>query len=204
MSVDDEIRVRMLPDEILWLARRAEICVLECLAAGEQTDKFEPVEEFKQELRADMLEAKRALESVFDNYRSALADLRARLAASERELHRTHRRAEHRERRALTSVTAAGINAGELFDPAGCFVYILWGTHPQIPVYVGESTNILGRLGSHLGDRNKRPMIFRVQLIRCTDEESMHHTEARLIAELRPRFNVVGQTQAGGDHRGAA
>ncbi|HYB39177.1 MAG TPA: hypothetical protein VEF72_27945 [Mycobacterium sp.] len=63
---------------------------------------------------------------------------------------------------------------------------------PDTPLYVGESTNILARLGSHAGDRQKRYLIERVQLIRCEDEYTMHATEGRLIGHYRPLFNQQG------------
>src|SRR5208283_4700464 len=80
---------------------------------------------------------------------------------------------------------------GEVFDPEGYFVYILWGADER-PIYVGQSTNILSRLGSHLGDRTKRRLITKVQLVRCATRHVMDITEDDLIAHYRPQLNIAG------------
>lgn len=78
------------------------------------------------------------------------------------------------------------------FDPHGCFTYCLWGDDPQRPLYVGQSTNILARLGSHLGDGLKRPHIQRVTVTRHDGPEAMCRAEAGLIALHQPPWNRAG------------
>lgn len=78
------------------------------------------------------------------------------------------------------------------FNPHGMFVYILWGDDDSTPVYVGQSTNVLSRLGSHLGDREKRGLVRRIQLIRCATHNEMNNTELRLIREYQPLLNKAG------------
>ena len=51
------------------------------------------------------------------------------------------------------------------FNPHGYFVFCRWGDDADCPTYVGKSTNLLGRLGSHSID--KRAQIRRVTLLRC-------------------------------------
>lgn len=75
---------------------------------------------------------------------------------------------------------------------AGLFCYILWGDDPAIPVYVGQSTNILARLGNHLQDKKKRSLVRRVQLIECESIPAMMALESKLIIEYRPLLNVAG------------
>lgn len=79
---------------------------------------------------------------------------------------------------------------GTFEAPRGCFVYILWGDDPDVPVYIGESTNVLGRLDTHLRDCDKGPLTRRVQLIQCRTEDAMHALERSLIRQCRPLFNV--------------
>jgi hypothetical protein len=78
------------------------------------------------------------------------------------------------------------------FDPRGYFVYCLWGTERDRPMYVGMSTNILGRLGSHVQNPDRRYGIERVTLLRCDSRKAALDTEARLIAEYQPTWNVAG------------
>ena len=90
---------------------------------------------------------------------------------------------------------AVGIAAtafGDAFDPHGWFVYLLWGDDPEIPLYVGQSRNVLGRLGGHLQDPDKNPHVRQVALIRCDDRDAMHRTEWRLIRHYQPPWNTVG------------
>ncbi|MCW2652032.1 MAG: Excinuclease subunit-like protein [Mycobacterium sp.] len=77
------------------------------------------------------------------------------------------------------------------FDPRGYFVYLLWGDDPDTPIYVGQSRNILSRLGSHMKDEKKRDMTRRLQLIRCPDETTMDNMERVLIRKHQPPLNVT-------------
>lgn len=98
--------------------------------------------------------------------------------------------AERRIGRALAGI--AGGQLGDAFDPRGNFVYCLWGSDTDIPLYVGMSTNILARLGTHLNDAEKRRRVERVTLIRCKTDRQMRQAEVRLIGEYQPPLNVVG------------
>lgn len=80
----------------------------------------------------------------------------------------------------------------DAIDPTGFFVYCLWGSSDRRPVYVGRSTNVVARLGAHLGDQVKRGIVRRVTLTRCPDFESMCRLEEQLIGHYRPEFNIAG------------
>ena len=79
---------------------------------------------------------------------------------------------------------------GDGIDPAGYYVYLLWGVQgDDVPVYVGRSANILHRLGNHLGDAGKRAGVGWITLIRCTSEMAMVRREGELIRKYRPAWN---------------
>ena len=78
------------------------------------------------------------------------------------------------------------------FDPHGYFVYLLWGDSEDTPLYVGQSTNILGRLGQHMQAPDRRHRVRRVQVLRCRGKADMDRTERRLIACYQPPLNIVG------------
>jgi hypothetical protein len=87
----------------------------------------------------------------------------------------------------------AAVSVEQAFEnPGGYYVYILWGDDPDIPLYVGQSTNVFARIGQHLGDPRKRALMKRLQLIRCDAEHVMNAAEARLIRSYGPVFNVQG------------
>jgi hypothetical protein len=96
---------------------------------------------------------------------------------------------EEARRKAAALVAAA---EGDSFDPVGCFVYILWDDDPNIPVYVGKSTHLMGRIRAHMRDADKRDLTRRIQLIRCQDVAEMEETERRLIWQYSPKFNIDG------------
>ncbi len=98
--------------------------------------------------------------------------------------------AETRIGAALAGVAASQL--GDAFDPRGHFVYCLWGVDSRTPLYVGMSSNVLARLGAHLGDSAKRPLIRKVTLLRCKTEKQMKRTETRMIAQFQPPMNTVG------------
>lgn len=87
---------------------------------------------------------------------------------------------------------AAERSTGFLTDPRGFFVYCLWGDHPTCPLYVGQSANVLNRLGAHFGDREKVLAIRRVSLIRCASVVLMLATERKLIRRYQPPWNAMG------------
>jgi predicted GIY-YIG superfamily endonuclease len=74
-------------------------------------------------------------------------------------------------------------------------VYIIRGRNDE-PLYVGASTNVLGRINQHresgqLKDPEKRFLAKSVQLIRCFNAQAMHATEVRLIRLHRPLWNKL-------------
>jgi excinuclease UvrABC nuclease subunit len=84
-------------------------------------------------------------------------------------------------------------NLSDGFDPRGCFVYLLWeDAADRVPIYVGQSTNILVRLASHMIDPAKKYRVRHITLIRCRDGRRMDDTERRLIQRYRPELNTAG------------
>lgn len=92
----------------------------------------------------------------------------------------------------LTAALSSGIKKDGI-NPRGWYVYILWpGKDAEKPLYVGRSSNIFARLGSHMNDPQKRYDTWWVSIIECNGETDMCETEGRLIGHYRPRLNVVG------------
>jgi len=89
----------------------------------------------------------------------------------------------------------AGMGAADLsqgIDPHGYYVYCLWGEDTEKPIYVGKSSNILARLGSHMSDPTRRYRTEKVTLVRCKTEKEMDRTEFRLIQCHQPELNTMG------------
>jgi hypothetical protein len=106
---------------------------------------------------------------------------------------RAAERAETRIRAGLADLSAVQIEGEPAgFDPRGFFVYLLWGAGSDKPLYVGQSTNVLARLGSHLGNPARRYQIERVTLVRCRTARQMDDTEMRLITKHQPPMNIAG------------
>jgi predicted GIY-YIG superfamily endonuclease len=95
----------------------------------------------------------------------------------------------HRSSRLRHTVSS---RIGDAFDPHGYYVYLLWGDSDQTPLYIGQSQNVLGRLGDHMRNKDKRFMVTSIQLIKCSGEATMKRTEAALIKEYNPPMNTVG------------
>lgn len=73
-----------------------------------------------------------------------------------------------------------------------CGCYILW--RDAEAVYVGQSTNVLSRVGSHRS--RKEPPIrggFDGAYIVWCNPDELNATEQRLIEELQPQFNRAGR-----------
>jgi predicted GIY-YIG superfamily endonuclease len=87
---------------------------------------------------------------------------------------------------AVVSVDLA-LTAGNRFNPWGFFVYILWSN--ETVIYVGQSTNVFSRVGSHLTSE-KSSLLTGVSFIRCESEQEMLQLEWSLIRHYRPRFNL--------------
>lgn len=127
-----------------------------------------------------------------ENIRALLERLNYRDDIMELHHHKVSEAAQDATRSALNGLSRVQID--DCLDPHGYYVYILWGETE--PIYVGQSSNVLNRLGSHMGDPEKRAATKRIQLIRCDDREKMLETELHLIGEYRPILNVNGNPDA--------
>lgn len=86
-------------------------------------------------------------------------------------------------------VAIGALAIGSGFDPRGCFVYLLFGDDPLQPIYIGQSTNVLNRLGQHMVAIDRRHRITRVDTIRCATPQAMHRLEENLIKRYQPELN---------------
>lgn len=77
-------------------------------------------------------------------------------------------------------------------DPHGHFVYCPWGDDPDRPLYVGQSSNLYSRLGTHLSNSTRRWSIKRVSTIRCESRADAFNLEGQLILIHRPEWNIRG------------
>ncbi|MEN6544516.1 MAG: GIY-YIG nuclease family protein [Armatimonadia bacterium] len=75
------------------------------------------------------------------------------------------------------------------FSPHGCFVYLLWGNDRERPLYVGQSANVLRRLGQHIDERGRQIRDFEV--ISCDSRPEMDRLEQVLIETLKPMWNTT-------------
>jgi excinuclease UvrABC nuclease subunit len=80
-------------------------------------------------------------------------------------------------------------------NPHGFNVYILL-TGLDV-LYVGQSTNILARLGSHLSDPSKRSAVTSVRIISCKTKREMDQLEMSLIGFYQPPLNIRGKEPGG-------
>ena len=81
--------------------------------------------------------------------------------------------------------------AGDGIDPTGFYVYLLWAVQgDDKPLYVGQSANLLARLGAHLGNGSKRSKVGWVTYHRCASEQAMIRREGELIRRYRPPWNL--------------
>lgn len=135
-----------------------------------------------------------------ESYRSENAELRAEARVLRRQSEAVRASSERAEAfsiksqqrqvdRLLEEVQVAAV--ADRFDPHGNFVYTLRDRVGE-PLYVGLSTNVLSRVGGHLGRPDWRPRIDSVELLRCGSETSMRQTEGALIRRHRPPWNTVG------------
>ncbi len=69
------------------------------------------------------------------------------------------------------------------------FVYILWGVDERVPLYVGRTTRLLSRLGTH--DARFGKDIHGVELIRCHSMSELVEEEKRLIRYYKPTYNIA-------------
>ena len=90
------------------------------------------------------------------------------------------------------------IESFDIADILGCYVYIIRG-HDDDVLYVGKSTNILYRIGQHLSngqlsDPEKLCRVKKIEKIRCSSPSAMSRTEARLIEQHQPEWNINGMS----------
>ncbi|MGH2690315.1 MAG: hypothetical protein ACRDKW_16135 [Actinomycetota bacterium] len=77
-------------------------------------------------------------------------------------------------------------------NPHGFYVYVLWPASDDRPLYIGSSTNVLARVGTHVVNPERRPRITRITLIKCFSAADMSDTEGRLIQFYEPELNLLG------------
>lgn len=118
-----------------------------------------------------------------------IAEFKEREASHHESADRILARAERVVTNGLINLAATPLRTG--FHPHGFFVYLLRDAAGEV-IYVGQSTNVLSRLGSHLNDRTKRRRVDRIDLIECSDRRQMDDVESRLISEYQPDLNVRG------------
>ena len=159
-----------------------------------ETNSTEPVISAAEDFFWSTVELANEYHDTIDELRKKIAQLHAKENAGFRRDEYIVKMQEDHEQR-LREV-AAGIAAAHapktLFHPRayeGYFVYILWGEDPETPVYVGQSTNILSRISTHLGDKQKRKLTRRIQLLRCRTVDEMDEQEDLLILHYRPLLN---------------
>lgn len=76
----------------------------------------------------------------------------------------------------------------------GFWVYVLWGSGQDTPLYVGQSKRLRQRLCWHMSDPDKRRLIARIEIIACEDLHTMRVKEFELIRDHQPHFNSKGAT----------
>lgn len=108
------------------------------------------------------------------------------------------RRARRHIEQALEGVIRAPLT--DELDPHGFYVYLLWGSDRERPLYVGETTNLFARLGTHMSGRAKRRQVERITVLRCASQAVMDSTEWSLIRLHQPPMNSMG-IGPGGDRR---
>jgi predicted GIY-YIG superfamily endonuclease len=110
-------------------------------------------------------------------------------AAREAERHPHQRGRSIKPRKIEVAELAQELASGH-FDPRGYFVYLLYADGSDTPFYVGQSRNLLGRLGTHIYTYGAR--IARLGVIRCETRSDQARTEAALIREHQPAENIIG------------
>jgi hypothetical protein len=184
----DRQQVRHLPAEIRELATLADE-VADCVLAS---GSVEPVEDLVHALYHCALGTEVAIYGLLERLEAKEAAA-AQHAKRIEQMQRSH---EKRMEQALANVVAAAIDeSAEFLDPKnydGYFVYILWGDDPNVPLYVGQSRSLLGRIANHMGDKTKRKLTRRIQLLRFATHNDMDAAERRLIRHYKPPMNKAG------------
>jgi hypothetical protein len=79
---------------------------------------------------------------------------------------------------------------GPLSAPNGYFVYFLYGTDDEL-LYVGQSANILARLGQHVKKLGRR--ISRIETTQYSTAWQMMRAERDAITSMNPVLNIRGK-----------
>lgn len=116
-----------------------------------------------------------------------LMSLQARLDMRHADLHHWHRAA----RAGVYKSLDMNIPSTELpLDPSGHYVYKLYSGQGEL-LYVGRSSNVLGRLGAHMSDPHKADHVKVMFVTQCASHEESCAVEALLIAALTPPLNAA-------------
>lgn len=115
-----------------------------------------------------------------------------RLTIQERIAERHEWELDDARRDGIRGFASAAFCDGDVFDPNGHFVYLLWGNNPNTPLYVGRSTNVFSRVGTHMDNPRRRRSIQGVQFIRCRNADTMVNLEWTLILKFQPPWNIQG------------
>lgn len=94
-------------------------------------------------------------------------------------------------------------SAAVMPSPHGCYVYFLLSPKREL-LYVGQSTNIYSRLGSHFAGNQKRQFVRYVEIILCKDETHMDELEIIAIEILKPPWNIQHNPSGKGFNANAA
>lgn len=78
------------------------------------------------------------------------------------------------------------------YAPGTYHVYMLYDVDERL-LYVGQSSNIINRLGQHYNHPDRGGRIARVAMIRCATRDAMRQLETHLIGELQPELNIVSK-----------
>lgn len=177
-----------------------------------RTNRYESFADVPSAVRIAWLEAQafpdRAEEILqhlmLDIYRLSTA-LAQRVTEAKADAARYREQAESEVRRARLHIEQAlegvvRVPLTDELDPHGFYVYLLWGTDRERPLYVGETTNLFARLGTHMSDRTKRRQVERITVLKCRSHTVMNSTEWSLIRLYQPPMNSIG-IGSGGDRR---
>ena len=72
------------------------------------------------------------------------------------------------------------------FKQEFCGIYILYSK--GVPVYVGQSVNVIGRIGTHISEDRKK--FDEIEYITCP-EDKLNELEVQYIRALNPKYNYI-------------
>lgn len=83
------------------------------------------------------------------------------------------------------------LSSGQIHRRHGFFVYALFQDDKDSPVYIGQTTAPLARLGTHTsGSKYKKDWDF-FRIVQVESSEAMNILEAELIDHFKPEYNKV-------------